>query len=80
MAYSTEDMEALISLQRHPGWQVLQQWITQQIRRHTEALVRDDLTIPARAARLQGRIDALQDLNRHLDFVAETYRKRLEGE
>ena len=78
MQYSTEEMEALLDLQRQPGWKVLQGWIEQQVRRHTEALVRDDMTVPTRASRLQGRIEGLRDIVRHLEFVAEQYRKRME--
>lgn len=78
--YSTEEMETLIALRRHPGWPLLQRWITQQAQQYTAALVRDDLTIPTRAARIQGRIEALADIDRHLDFVEEQYRKRMEAE
>lgn len=78
MRYSREDMEALLALQNHPGWTVLTAWFDEQVQRCTDALVRDDMTVPTRASRLQGRIEALRDIGRHLEFVAEQYRKRTE--
>ena len=57
---TSEQLEAIASLQRHPGWQLLVAEVEDEIRGYLESLAATDPDNAGRIGRMQGAVTALR--------------------